>query len=138
MAGGAVDGGGLDEKMGGSPRVHLPVDGRRDDEQVQLSTMDRQSRGEGRDRADAAAQPTAYGYLSTTQQRRRSVRGPEACGAFGRPADDADLRARTGGGPQESGGGAEPDMYHQAHLNYSLQSIFFPCIQYSQFTTIDM
>lgn len=67
--------------------------------------------GEGRDRADAAAQPPAYGHLDATEQRGRSVRGAEAGGAFGRPADHADLRACAGGGAQAGGGGAGSDRF---------------------------
>ena len=48
--------------------------------------------------------PVAYGPLAAAEQRGRSVRGAGVGGALGRPADDADLRSRAGGGAQEGGG----------------------------------
>jgi integrase len=86
-------------------RRRLPEDRRREDEQVQLPAMAGEGRREGRDREDASSQPPAYGNLPPAQQRSRSVRGPEAGGAFGRPADHADLCARAGGSAQKGRGG---------------------------------
>jgi len=65
--------------------------------------------GEGRDRKDAAAQPSTLSDLAFAEQRRRSVRSAKVGRAFRRPTDDADLRARTGGCSQAGGGGVGPD-----------------------------